>query len=127
MNDLDEIIKQLAHEDARIRLQAVQTLSKMGNKTALPALDNMLKDESVAVVRASTLAIGKIADCDALPSLIPLVTHSDLWVRKAAVQAIGLTQCQDAVPILVNLLGDEFLDALIREALIALKVDPDFF
>ena len=58
---------------------------------------------------------------------MPLLAHQDLWVRKAVVQAIGLTKCYDAVPILVQLLGDESLDALIREALIALKVDPDFF
>lgn len=127
MNDLARIIQQLSHDDWRIRLQAVQTLGKIGDKTLLPVLANMLEDNSVAVVRTATLAVGKIGDCDALAILIPLVEHEDLWVRKAAIQAIGLTECQDAVPILVNLLEDDSLHALVREALIALKVDPDFF
>lgn len=127
MSDLALIIQQLSHHDSRIRLQAVQTLGKIGDKTLLPALEDMLNDKSVAVVRTATLSIGKIGDCDALNILIPLVEHEDLWVRKAAVQAIGLTECQDAVPILVNLLEDNALYALVREALIALKVDPDFF
>ena len=62
-----------------------------------------------------------------LAILIPLLEHPELWVRKAAVQAIGMANCQDAVPVLVNLLEDENLNALAREALVTLKVDPDFF
>lgn len=127
MNDLDLIIQQLAHENTRIRVQAVRTLGNVGDKTLLPVLANMFNDKSVAVVRTATLAIGKIGDCDALAILLPLVEHEDLWIRKATVQAIGLTECQDAVPILVNLLEDKYLHDLVREALIALKVDPDFF
>ncbi|MEO1289247.1 MAG: hypothetical protein AAFV93_15905, partial [Chloroflexota bacterium] len=39
----------------------------------------------------------------------------------------GQLGCHEAVSHLVNLLGDETLNALAREALVALKVDPDFF
>jgi HEAT repeat protein len=86
-----------------------------------------LHDESLAVVRTATLAIGAIGGCQTLDILVALLAHDALWVRKAAVQAIGIAQCQDAVPILVNLMGDESLDVLVRESLVALKVDPDFF
>lgn len=125
---LDDLIKQVQSEDASARLQAIKALEQHANKVKiLPILEQLLGDESISVVRASTLALGRIGGCEQLSVLVPLLEHDSLWVQKASVQALGLLGCPEVVPTLVRLLDHEALQALSREALIALKVDPDFF
>ena len=127
MSDLDLLIEQLSHNEARIRMSAAKALGQIADEASINALKSVLEDESIAVIRAATLTIGAIGGCEQVTILIPLLEHEELWVRKAAVQAIGMANCQDAVPVLVDLLGHDNLDSLVREALVTLKVDPDFF
>lgn len=127
MSDLDIIITQLSHEDSKLRMQAIRALGNTDDSRHLELLGMMLEDDSVAVIRTTAFAIGAIGGCEAWHYLQPLLKHESVWVRKATIEAIGRAHCADAVPILVNLLGNNDLDALVREALIKLKVDPDFF
>ncbi len=125
---LNDIIKQLNSDSSSIRLKAIQALGQYDDiESILPILEELLADESVAVVRAATITLGRIGACEHLAVIVPLLAHDSLWIRKASVQAIGLLGCQEAAPLLVRLLEDDALHALSREALVALKVDPDFF
>lgn len=128
MSDTAPIIEQLQHQDLKIRISAVKALTHFGDSEAVLALKNtILTDESIAVRRTAILALGSIGGCEIITIVEALLEHPDIWIRKALVQAIGMSNCQSATPLLVNLLGDRDLDALAREALVALKVDPDFF
>lgn len=125
--DIDTLLAQLNNDDNTTRLTAIRELQQIDDARVLSALKLLVKDDSIAIVRRAILAIGTLGGCAELPFLMLLTEHESVWIRKASIQAIGTTGCQDAVPHLVNLLGDDTLDALVREALVALKVDPDFF
>jgi len=127
MSDIELAIEQLKNPDPRIRREAAKRLGVLGDSGALSALQKALDDDSVAVVRTAILAIGTIGGCETRAILEPLLQHDTLWIRKAAVEALGKANCAEAAPTLVNLLDNTTLNALAREALVALKVDPDFF
>src|SRR5688500_15210348 len=126
MNDLQSLIEQLQNANPRIRADAAKELGNSGIE-AIAALTNALQDEHIIVARTAALALGKIGGCEVVIPLAVLLEHDNLWLRKAAVQALGLAKCGDAAPLLVNVLADKDLHILAREALIALKVNPDFF
>src|SRR5688572_10954150 len=126
MSDLQSLIEQLQDANPRNRAEAAKQLGSSGIK-AIDVLTSALEDEHIIVARTAALSLGKIGGCEVLQPLATLLEHSNLWLRKAAVQALGLAKCGDAAPILVNALADKDLHILAREALIALKVNPDFF
>lgn len=127
MSDLTQWLEQVHHEDSHLRREAAQKLGQFPSEDAVVALQTLLADESVAVVRTAILALGTIGGCEVVEAIIKELENNNLWIRKAVVQALGEAKCQDVAPILINLLGDEELNVLAREALIRLKVDPDFF
>ncbi|MEM9953911.1 MAG: HEAT repeat domain-containing protein [Chloroflexota bacterium] len=128
MSDLNGYLSQLQSKDASTRIATIKALKQFEDERVLDALKTIIEqDTSVPVIRTAILALGQLGSCDDLPLLLSLTKHESVWIRKASVQVIGQLRCHDAVSHLVNLLGDETLDALAREALVALKVDPDFF
>jgi HEAT repeat protein len=126
MSDLQSLIEQLQNHNPRVRADSAKKLGNSGIE-AIDALTNALQDEHIIVARTAALALGKIGSCEVVAPLAILLEHDNLWLRKAAVQALGLAKCGDAAPILVNVLADKDLHILAREALITLKVNPDFF
>jgi HEAT repeat protein len=124
--NIQSLIEQLQNANPRVRAEAAKKLGNSGIE-AIDALTNTLQDEHIIVARTAALALGKIGGCEVVAPLVILLEHDNLWLRKAAVQALGLAKCGDAAPILVNVLADKDLHVLAREALIALKVNPDFF
>jgi HEAT repeat protein len=99
----------------------------LGDKAAIPALEEALGDESVAVAKAALMALGRIGGCEVLPILLEMLEHDALTLKKAAIQAIGKSGCGDAVPLLVNMLDDESIEQAVRDAIVLLGADPDFF
>lgn len=121
---------QLATEDIPVREQVmlIRKLARLDDPRVIMTLRNLTQSSAVPVARAAILAISDIASCEDLaflPTLLNDDTH--LFIRRAAVQAMGQSGCQAFVPQLVNLLDDDTLVSLVREALLVLKVDPDFF
>jgi HEAT repeat-containing taxis protein len=127
MNELDNWLAQLQDTDPRKRAEAARKLGDLGDTQAIEAIMVAAQDNHILVARTAVLALGKIGGCIVVEPLVTLLEHDNLWLRKAAVQALGIAKCEDAAPILVNMLADKDLFMLAREALIALKVNPDFF
>ena len=127
MNDLQNLIEQLQDTNPRIRANAARNLGDTGDIQVIEALTIALQDEHVIVARTAALSLGKIGGCEVVAPLAALLGYDNVWLRKAAVQALGLARCGDAAPLLVNVLADSDLNLLAREALITLKVNPDFF
>ncbi len=109
--DVAHTIKQLEHEDVRVRLVAVQALMRKGPdaKTAVPALIRRLRDddESVRVnAQRALAAIGKTA----VPDLIIALKDDDPSVRQViafTLMRIG-PGARDAVPALIVALKDDY-------------------
>jgi HEAT repeat protein len=127
MSNIEHLLAQLLDENPRQRAEAARKLGDSRNPQAIEALVRGAYDANILVSRTAVLALGKIGGCAVLEPLAALLENDNLWLSKAAVQALGMTKCGDAVPLLVNLLADKDLYILAREALIALKVNPDFF
>lgn len=124
---LNDHIKQLHSEDARVRRDAAQALGQLGDIEAIPTLIIAADDDNITVARTAVLALGRIGGRDVIDPLLTALQHDSLWVRRAAVQALGMSGAESTVPYLVNALADEDLYHLAREALKALHVDPDYF
>jgi HEAT repeat protein len=124
---MDDFLAALQDSDSRKRMQAAWELGQLGDKTAIPALEEALGDESIAVVKAALMALGRIGSCEVVPILLEMLEHDSIVLRKAAVQAFGKTGCGDTIPLLVQLLEDESLEQAARDAIISLGSDPDFF
>ena len=127
MSELDNLLIQLQDADPRKRAEAARKLGDLGDAQAVAALTTAAQDAHILVARTAILALGKIGGCIVVEPLAPLLEHDNLWLKKAAVQALGMARCEGAAPLLVNMLADKELFMLAREALITLKVNPDFF
>ena len=127
MVDVAALRADLSHENHQVRMQAVRRLACEDVSEAGELLLKMMNDEHSLVVRTVIRLLGKCRYTNALPKLEALLAHDSLWVRKAVVEVFGMLGDSQVVPLLVDLLEDDDLESLAREALIKLKVDPDFF
>ncbi|MEL6525467.1 MAG: HEAT repeat domain-containing protein [Chloroflexota bacterium] len=116
-----------ATSDTNDTVKLIKVLKTYDDPRAIGALIDYTQYDSVPIVRTAIHALKKHATCDDLVGLLPLLKHEQAFIRKAVVETLGQSGCGDFVPHLVTLLGDDTLAALVREALIALKVDPNFF
>jgi HEAT repeat protein len=124
---MDDFLMELQNSDSQKRMKAAWNLGQLGDKAAIPALEEALGDESLAVAKAALMALGRIGGCEVVPILLQMIEHDSLTLKKAAVQAIGKTGCGDTIPFLVQLMEDESLEQAARDAIVLLGVDPDFF
>ena len=124
---MEHFLADLQDSDSRKRMQAAWELGQLGDRAAIPALEEALGDESISVVKAALMALGRIGGCEVIPSLLEMLEHDSIVLQKAAVQAIGKTGCGDTMPLLVQLLEDPSLEQAARDAIVSLGSDPDFF
>jgi HEAT repeat protein len=81
------IIEKLEHESPRIRLQAVETLGKLKDKQAVPALLELLDSETNKY--PIIWSLGEIGDQSAVPALNRLLSDEDQYVRYNADKALS--------------------------------------
>jgi HEAT repeat protein len=81
------LIDKLGDGDPRIRLQAVESLGKIKDKKAVPALIQLLETE--ANKYPVIWALGEIGDKSALPSLNRLMTSEDKYITYNANKALA--------------------------------------
>ena len=84
------LIERLDDENAKIRLQAVESLGKIGNKEAVPALVGLLETEPDKY--PIIWALGEIGDKSAVPALNKLLTSEDKYLKYNAKNALGKIQ-----------------------------------
>ena len=127
-NAIEGILEQLSNASStQDSVRFIRQLGREDNPHAIATLMDYAHHDTIAIARTAIHALANYAPCDDLVALLPLLKHAHDFVRKAVVETLGQSGCGDFVPHLVTLLGDDTLDALVREALIALKVDPNFF
>ncbi len=85
------VVKFLGDTDARIRLDALNTLARLRSKQGLPDVRHLLKSDTDAVVRAGAARIlGAAEDKVALALLVDAATNDvDSRVRVSAIRSLG--------------------------------------
>lgn len=88
------------------RYSAAELLGKIGDKPAVRALCDALKDRNEGVRGNAAKSLGQIGDKSAVAGLNDALKDSGNWVRKYAAEALGKIGDQAAVPALVDALED---------------------
>ncbi len=96
--------KFLTHSDARIRIDAANTLTRIRAKNANDALRAMLTSDKDAVARANAArALGAAEDKDSLEILLKAATgDADSRVRVSAIRSVGSLRDPNAAPKLLQ-------------------------
>ena len=81
------VIEKLKEENPRVRLQAVESLGKIKNPKAAPALVQLLENETDKY--PIIWALGEIRDRNAVPGLNQLLSSEDKYVRYNATKALA--------------------------------------
>jgi len=108
-DNIQNLLTALKDENSFIRSQAVKSLEKLGDKSVIPVLiDIMLNDDAPHVRHAVAAAFQRqLADKSAVPALIKILKDPDLYVRGAAAAALGIIKDKAAVPYLCEALKDK--------------------
>ena len=100
-------LKELEDEKRYVREDAAQTLGKLGDRAAVPALIRALKDEHHMVRMYAVMSLRQLGDRSAVPALIQALKDKDSSVRMDAAQALGKLGDRAAVPALIEALKDD--------------------
>lgn len=92
--------------DTDVRLFAIDTLAKIGSRSAEVAIIRALRDPDINVAAAAAAAIGEMGSVSAVPSLNEVLT-SDSWVRCAVAKSLGQIGGNEAAAILAVLATGE--------------------
>jgi HEAT repeat protein len=109
---LSELLKALNSADPSARLVAIDDLGRMGPRAAeaVPALTDLLKNDSAAVRAHAAQALGEIGPPakSAVPALVRLITDPDPAVRRKVVGAVRNLRPgpEVVVPLAVKVLKD---------------------
>ena len=100
--NLQDLLNMLKDENPFSRKQAIKILGKMGDKSVLPSLTDILLNDSDSIVRhAAAQAFQKsLADKSLVPALIKALKDHDLYVRGASAAALGIIEDKTAVSAL---------------------------
>lgn len=103
---IDVLADQLTDKESHIRSLAVETLGKIGNVEALPALIMVLvKDKESKIRSHAAEALGKIGGPEVIHPLInALHIDKESEVRKSAAEALGLIGNPGGIPALLQAL-----------------------
>ncbi|MFH1094025.1 MAG: HEAT repeat domain-containing protein [Candidatus Omnitrophota bacterium] len=106
---LQDLLNMLKDVNPFSRKQAIKLLEKRGNKSVLPALIDVLLNDSDSIVRhaAAQAFQKKLADRSIGPALIKALKDPDMYVRGAAAAALGIIKDKTAVSELCLALEDK--------------------
>jgi HEAT repeat protein len=102
------LIDMLIGRDPELLLFALQSLSRIGNAPAGPAILPLLDHPDHNVAQAAIEAAGKLRVQEAVPALCALLQR-DLWLQLAAIAALGEIGHPDAVAPLMAFVPDSIL------------------
>lgn len=134
---LPALLKQVEHENPRVRHNIVHALGKIGDKQAVPALIHATGDVDQAVRLKAVYGLGQIGDPQAIGTLIASLNDPVMdvrWTASEAVQLFGdkallhllhaLTMPSAQVrELAANLLGDLADNRSVDPLLVALETD----
>ena len=93
------------------RQRAVTYLANMGDRSYLPLLERLAKDNDSSIVDSAIRGVGLLGREDAIPFLDSLALNDkNANLRQVAVEALGNTATLRAVPILIGYFGMKDLD-----------------
>lgn len=96
------IAKALSHTDPRVRRAAVSSVTKLGARSAVPALLGVLADPIPEVRLQAVLGLAAAKDERAVPWLVEAMSReSDSTVRIAMVRALGKLPSEEGVLALI--------------------------
>ncbi len=102
----EEYVRDLQSSVPAIRERAAISLGRVGDRAAVPALIEALKDSENGVRREAAKALGFIKDDRATVPLLEAFSDNDTNVRLYAAYALGEIKDAKAVDALVQALGD---------------------
>jgi HEAT repeat protein len=114
-----------ADEFPNVRHAAAQSLGKIGDRAATPALIRAAEAGEFWVRYAAVDALGRLGDERAVGPLLNLMKQ-DAWTRPIIVQALGNLEQPEAVEVLVAALEDsnDSVRVASMEALIKIVIEP---
>lgn len=121
---IDMIVKQLAHEDARVRANAVEALTLMKWEGLGEECLRMLIDKNDRVRVNSAIALWRNGNDEVFDALEKMAADKSRWVRASAVFALGKIKDKSVTPILLTILSDHE-DMVYRNVIEALADQGD--
>lgn len=106
VDDQEPLNKLLAHSDHRLRLLAAVSLSKLGSKSGVAALERLSVDQDLEVKTSAIQEMGELADPYFLPILMRHLDEKQLAVQRAVLTALPRVAGVDAVALGTSLAGD---------------------
>jgi HEAT repeat protein len=100
----EDLVNDLKKGIGLVRVKAATELGRLGEKRAIPALIEALKDPNMALRNNAAFALGEIGAEEAVPRLIDLLRDPEERVRKSAIKALGMIRAKDAVAPLLQVL-----------------------
>jgi len=109
------LIDALGSQDSGLREEAAESLGEIGNRLAVHALSQVLKDPEAEVRKAAYEALGMIGGGKATKALLEAVpTERECWAQVALAEALGRLGDARGVQALAPLVEDS--DEEVREA-----------
>ena len=102
----EEYVRDLQSGVPSVRAQAAISLGRIGDRAAVPALIEALKDPEKAVRREAAKALGAIKDARAVGALVAALRDGDVNVRAYAAYALGEIKASTAAGALLEALRD---------------------
>lgn len=98
--------RELRSADRATALSLVSLLSALGDKRALPSLQQALDHLDAAVRRATVTALAEMPGPEARALLVKALGHWDVETRRFAIREVGRVHADEALPALVRVLED---------------------
>ncbi|HEX7418750.1 MAG TPA: HEAT repeat domain-containing protein [Thermoanaerobaculia bacterium] len=112
-----DVYQSSKNDDPRIRQYLTLVLGKLGDRRAVPALIDALKDPVVETRIYALIALAELHDPDSVPAVIDATNDEDKDVRKTAVYALGALGDKRALPVLEQALNNQTADIRFNAAL----------
>jgi len=103
------------NEELRIRQYAIEGLGKIGNKSILKSLYQLLKDDRIDIRISAILALSYIGDKSSITVLLKLLNSEDAWIRNTAIWALGIIGDNRCIEKLIDILSEKNLNYIIRK------------
>lgn len=117
VDQVADVYRSSKNDDPRIRQYLTLVLGKLGDRRAVPALVDALKDPVVETRIYALIALAELHDPGSVPAVIEATNDEDKDVRKTAVYALGELGDRRAIPVLEQALNNQTADIRFNAAL----------
>lgn len=116
-----------AREDSRsfVRIRALEVLGSIGDRQALPVLEEALRSESSVERLAAAWTVAEVAGAEAVSKLQPLLADPDPSVLKVVVRSLGKVGDATVLSALERVKEAPAFDFLREEAVAAIDTIKD--